>query len=96
MLLERLFAMSDHAIHRSHKDLRRIWLDRFLVAVQEAAFEVVMQPWQGGLTHASHCLSRSVSPYISHCLCMIGQICGETRLLFADAVRRGIRRRESA
>jgi hypothetical protein len=26
--------------------------------------------------------AAGASPYISHCLCMIGQICDETRLLF--------------
>ena len=39
---------------------------------------------------------HSANPYISHYLCMIRQICDETRLLFADAVCRGIWRRESA
>jgi hypothetical protein len=34
------------------------------------------------MTHASHCLARSISLYISQYLCMIGQACDETRLLF--------------
>ena len=41
-------------------------------------------------------LFRTTSPYISHYLCMIWQICEERCLLFADAVRRGIWRCESA
>ena len=38
---------------------------------------------------------NDASPYISHRLCMIGQICGEACWFFAGMVRRGVGRRES-
>jgi hypothetical protein len=49
-----------------------------------------------GNTGAMVVSHTTFSPYFSHYFCMIGQICDETRLLFADAVRRGIWRCESA
>ena len=48
------------------------------------------------LTDPLRAVGQLPSPYISHYLCMIWQICEERCLLFADAVRRGIWRRESA
>ena len=40
---------------------------------------LLMAQASAGTPAAAHC---STSPYISHYLCMIGQICDETRLLF--------------